>query len=71
MLLPGGDCSINSNLQLERSEKEREVAELQQQKTELEMQALRAQMNPHFILIRSTLSTVSFCKTTKPRLLNI
>ena len=36
-------------LQLERSEKERQVAELQQQKTEVEMQALRAQMNPHFI----------------------
>jgi len=36
-------------LQLERSEKERQVAELQQQKTELEMQALRVQMNPHFI----------------------
>jgi ligand-binding sensor domain-containing protein len=36
-------------LQLERSEKEKQLAELQQQKTELEMQALRAQMNPHFI----------------------
>ena len=36
-------------LMLERSEKEKQVAELQQQKTELEMQALRAQMNPHFI----------------------
>jgi LytS/YehU family sensor histidine kinase len=36
-------------LKLERSEKDREVAELQQQKTEMEMQALRAQMNPHFI----------------------
>jgi ligand-binding sensor domain-containing protein len=36
-------------LRLERSEKEKQVAELQQQKTELEMQALRAQMNPHFI----------------------
>ena len=35
--------------QLERSEKDRQVAELQQQKTEMEMQALRAQMNPHFI----------------------
>ena len=34
---------------LERSEKEKQLAELQQQKTELEMQALRAQMNPHFI----------------------
>jgi hypothetical protein len=36
-------------LRLERSIKEKQVAELQQQKTELEMQALRAQMNPHFI----------------------
>ncbi|MFN2440544.1 MAG: histidine kinase, partial [Chitinophagaceae bacterium] len=36
-------------LQLERSQKEKQLAELQQQKTELEMQALRAQMNPHFI----------------------
>lgn len=35
--------------QLESSEKEKQVAELQQQKSELEMQALRAQMNPHFI----------------------
>jgi len=35
--------------QLKQSEKEKQVAELQQQKTELEMQALRAQMNPHFI----------------------
>ena len=36
-------------LQLERSEKERQMAELKQKATELEMQALRAQMNPHFI----------------------
>ena len=35
--------------QLERSEKERQVAELKQKASELEMQALRAQMNPHFI----------------------
>jgi len=35
--------------QLERSEKEKEVVELKQKGTELEMQALRAQMNPHFI----------------------
>ncbi|PWT76571.1 MAG: hypothetical protein C5B59_06175 [Bacteroidetes bacterium] len=34
-------------LQLERSH--RQAAELLQQKTDLEMQALRAQMNPHFI----------------------
>ena len=36
-------------LQLERSEKEKQMAELKQKGTELEMQALRAQMNPHFI----------------------
>jgi ligand-binding sensor domain-containing protein len=36
-------------LRLERSDKERQVAELRQRTTELEMQALRAQMNPHFI----------------------
>jgi hypothetical protein len=35
--------------QLEQSEKEKQLAEFQQQKVELEMQALRAQMNPHFI----------------------
>jgi ligand-binding sensor domain-containing protein len=36
-------------VRLERSEKERQVSELKQKATELEMQALRAQMNPHFI----------------------
>ena len=36
-------------LQLERSEKERELSEIKRKATELEMQALRAQMNPHFI----------------------
>ena len=43
-------------LKLERTGKEKQIAELgqktaelQQQKTEMEMQALRAQMNPHFI----------------------
>jgi ligand-binding sensor domain-containing protein len=36
-------------LKLERSEKERQLAALSQKTTELEMQALRAQMNPHFI----------------------
>jgi len=35
--------------QLERSEKEKQFAELQHKTAELEMQALRAQMNPHFI----------------------
>jgi hypothetical protein len=37
------------SIQLERSEKERQLAELKHKATELEMQALRAQMNPHFI----------------------
>ena len=36
-------------LQLERSEKEKQVANLQHKTVELQMQALRAQMNPHFI----------------------
>jgi LytS/YehU family sensor histidine kinase len=36
-------------LQLERSGKEKQIAEIKQKASELEMQALRAQMNPHFI----------------------
>jgi len=36
-------------LQIEKSEKEKEIAEIRQKATEMEMQALRAQMNPHFI----------------------
>ena len=36
-------------MKLKQSEKERQVAELKQKGVELEMQALRAQMNPHFI----------------------
>jgi hypothetical protein len=36
-------------MKLQRSEKEKQVAELKQKGTELEIQALRAQMNPHFI----------------------
>ena len=35
--------------QMQSLEKERQVMELRQKTTELEMQALRAQMNPHFI----------------------
>jgi len=38
-----------NELQLQKLESERTKAEFQQQTTELEMQALRAQMNPHFI----------------------
>ena len=37
------------SLELQKIESEKTKAELQQQTTELEMQALRAQMNPHFI----------------------
>jgi ligand-binding sensor domain-containing protein len=36
-------------LQLERTERGKQLAELKQKATELEMQALRSQMNPHFI----------------------
>jgi len=43
--------------QLQRSEKEKQFAELQQQKIQLEMQALRAQMNPHFIF--NSLSSIN------------
>jgi tetratricopeptide (TPR) repeat protein len=38
-----------NELQLQKLEMERTKAEFQQQATELEMQALRAQMSPHFI----------------------
>jgi tetratricopeptide (TPR) repeat protein len=38
-----------NELQIQKLQSERTRAELQQQATELEMQALRAQMNPHFI----------------------
>jgi len=38
-----------ANTQLDNRRKEQQLVEMQQQKTELEMQALRAQMNPHFI----------------------
>lgn len=38
-----------NELQIQRLESEKTKAEFQQQATELEMQALRAQMNPHFI----------------------
>jgi hypothetical protein len=43
--------------QLENRRKEQLLAEIQQQKTELEMQALRAQMNPHFIF--NSLSSIN------------
>ena len=38
-----------NDLQMEKLEAEKTRAELMQQKSELEMKALRAQMNPHFI----------------------
>jgi tetratricopeptide (TPR) repeat protein len=38
-----------NELQIQKLESQKTNAELQQQATELEMQALRAQMNPHFI----------------------
>ncbi|HEX7847212.1 MAG TPA: two-component regulator propeller domain-containing protein, partial [Chitinophagaceae bacterium] len=37
------------NQQIERSERDKQLAELRQKTGELEMQALRAQMNPHFV----------------------
>ena len=40
---------VEKELNLHKLESERARSELQQQATELEMQALRAQMNPHFI----------------------
>ncbi|MBS1748116.1 MAG: histidine kinase [Bacteroidetes bacterium] len=38
-----------ANIALEKQKREQEVSQLSQQKTALELQALRAQMNPHFI----------------------
>ena len=38
-----------NELQIQKLESERTKAAFQQQTTELQMQALRAQMNPHFI----------------------
>jgi tetratricopeptide (TPR) repeat protein len=40
---------VEKELTLQKLESERTKREIQQQATELEMQALRAQMNPHFI----------------------
>ena len=40
---------VEKELTLQKLESERTQSELQKQATELEMQALRAQMNPHFI----------------------
>lgn len=37
------------NRQIEQSERDKQLAELRQKTGELEMQALRAQMNPHFV----------------------
>ena len=38
-----------NELTIQKLESEKKQSDLQQQATELEMQALRAQMNPHFI----------------------
>ncbi|MBN8787384.1 MAG: histidine kinase [Terrimonas sp.] len=38
-----------ANIAIEKQKREQEVTRLQQQKADLEMYALRAQMNPHFI----------------------
>ncbi len=38
-----------ASMLLEKQKREHEVAQLHQQKAELELQALRSQMNPHFI----------------------
>ncbi|WP_205510614.1 tetratricopeptide repeat-containing sensor histidine kinase [Longitalea arenae] len=40
---------LQNELQIQKLENDRKQAAFQQQATELEMQALRAQMNPHFI----------------------
>ncbi len=40
---------LEHDLEIQKLESERTKADLQQQATELEMQALRAQMNPHFV----------------------
>jgi histidine kinase len=40
---------LQKEIELSESESKKKQAEFQQQATELEMQALRAQMNPHFI----------------------
>ncbi len=44
-----GRARMENELKLQKLESDKKNAELQQQATELEMQALRAQMNPHFI----------------------
>ena len=48
---------VKKELTLQKLESERTKSELQQQATELEMQALRAQMNPHFIF--NSLSSIN------------
>jgi sensor histidine kinase YesM len=48
---------LEYELELQQSESEKTKAELEQQAIELEMQALRAQMNPHFLF--NTLSFIN------------
>ena len=54
-------------LQLERSEKERQIATIRQKASELEMQALRAQMNPILFSIPSTASIVLYLRNKASR----
>jgi LytS/YehU family sensor histidine kinase len=48
-LVEQGKAGLENELKLERVKKEQELASYQSRTAELEMQALRAQMNPHFI----------------------
>lgn len=48
---------LEYELELQQSENQKTKAELEQQATELKMQALRAQMNPHFIF--NSLSSIN------------
>ncbi len=56
-----------SGHQIERFKKDKELAELKQQTTELEMQALRAQMNPHFIFNSLNSITVFIMENDKAK----
>lgn len=70
-----------NELQIQRLESDKAKAEFQQQATELEMQALRAQMNPHFIfnclnsinrfILKNETETASDYLTTFSRLIRM